>query len=484
MPSPTDVDDAADIAVQPALPSLGLPEFEGIIPVAVLTRLKGTGQRVHRAIHHGEKVILLVEAELADVQHPKTKEGVKRVQILAATDLYLLEGKASKRILSGAKEAYRLADDARHGRKAFPIGAAAPVLGPEGWTDENGTVLSDEDVAERRGEIVERYASDRGLDPVVVVLSDGTRALWPDDWQGTGVGRPKAGDVVPHPNDGDEESRVVRVDDADTGEVLEEWTDADEDARLAALEEEARRREAAEDAEAFAAVTSARLSDIPVRENECAVMDGEPQGVCSGCAQRLGEPHLKACLFLREQIDPPEADASPGSADDEPFEEFPVPACGRPACTLAQPHEHERPDDPSDVDAGTGAPDGELELDDDDDDGGSEPSPEASTDAALKPLPPWETYDRDTIPTIKATLERLEDRTAVLAVASYEETHKNRKGVLEAVGKRAGELFAATAPRADLATDPDGFPVPEGVPETEDEADDIAAAMFDAGDPE
>lgn len=313
-------DDAADIAVQPALPSLELPEFEGIIPVAVLTSLTGTGQRVHRAIHHGEKVILLVEAELDDVRHPRTKEGIKRKQILKATDLYLLEGKAAKRILSGAKEAYRLADDARHGRQALAMGAAAAVLGQTGFTDASGSPLSEEDLAEIRGDVVGRYAADRSLDGVVVILEDGTRALWPDDWRGTGVGRPKAGDVVSRPGDDSEggELRVVRVDDADTGEVIEEWTDEDEDARLAALEEKARREEAAEDAAVHEQVVAGRLSDVPVRENECAVSDGDAEGVCSGCEQPPGEPHLKACVFVAMQ-----SDASPGSANDgEPWEGY------------------------------------------------------------------------------------------------------------------------------------------------------------------
>lgn len=471
----SETETVADLAVQPALPSLDLPEFEGITPVAVLTRLKGTGQRVHRAIHPEDgKVILLVEAELSDVQHPKTKEGWKRVQILAASEMYLLEGKTSKRLLAGAKEAYRLADDARHGRQALAVGAAAAVLGEKGFTDASGTPLTDEDLAELRGDVVGRYAVDRGLDPVVYVLEDGTRALWPDDWQGTGQPKVHAGDVVPRPGDGDEELRVVRVDDADTGETIEEWTAEQEDARLAALEEEALREEAVADRETVEQLQAARLSEVVVRTNECEEVGADVvEFLCRGCGQLLGAPHLKACELIAEQVDPPEADASPGS-DDEPFEEFPVSECGRPACTLAQPHEHETPES---------APDEELVVDDDD--GGGEPSSEALADVvALNAAAPWETYDKDTIGTIKGTLARIDDRDAVLAVASYEERHKNRKGVLEAVGKRAGELFSASAPRAALATEPAPFDVPDGVPATEDEADDIAAAMFDAGAPE
>jgi hypothetical protein len=79
-------------SAQPAPPPLDLPEFEGIKPVGVLTTLTGTSQRINRAMHHGDKIILLVEAELADVRHPKTKDGVKRKQVLSVADFFELDG--------------------------------------------------------------------------------------------------------------------------------------------------------------------------------------------------------------------------------------------------------------------------------------------------------------------------------------------------------------------------------------------------------
>lgn len=244
-----------DDAVAVAPLDFDLPEFEGNIPVDVLTVITGSGQRIHRAIHHGEKPIFVVEVELVDVAHPMTKQGIKRKQKTSVLDLYELQGKAGRRILAALRQAYREADDQRHGRQALPLEKTGLVLGPDGYTDEHGNLLSDEDLAEIRGHDIAAAANDESLDPVLIVYADGGRHTWPDDFGPRPGGRPRAGEELA---DADGTRFVRQVLDIDSGAVIEEWTDEQEDARLAALEDEARRAEAAEDVAVVASLEAAR----------------------------------------------------------------------------------------------------------------------------------------------------------------------------------------------------------------------------------
>lgn len=238
-----------EIAAQPALPSLELPEFEGLLPVGVVTKLTGAGERITRAIHHGERVILLVEAELVDIAHPKTKDGIKRHQKLSVADLYEVEGAEGKRLLTHMREAYRMADDQRHGRLPLADGVGT-VRVPAGFTDDHGNLLDEEALAEIRGESLTSAMADPGLDPVVVVFDDRSSQYWPDDFD-PGTPKPEPGSFVV-------DRQVREWLDPDSEDVLAEWTDEQEDARLAELEEAARAREAVEDRAAFEELEAAR----------------------------------------------------------------------------------------------------------------------------------------------------------------------------------------------------------------------------------
>lgn len=234
--TPPTPDDDDPVGVQTAI-HLPLPEFEGRLPVGVLTKVNGAGQRIVRPLHLEEKVIVIVEAKVSNVGHAITNDGVKRVHTLAVDDLYELEGKEGQRLLRHLREAYRTADDARHGRTALPIdGIDGPDI--EVTTDGNGTVLTPGEIAAAQGIDL----ADDSRDPVVVVLDDGTRTLWPDEFE-RGEDRPHAGDL----RDG---MVVKEILDADTGETLEQLTDDELAAVLVDLEAEAGRKEAAEDREA------------------------------------------------------------------------------------------------------------------------------------------------------------------------------------------------------------------------------------------
>lgn len=213
---------------QAALPSLGLPEFEGITPVAVETTLTGSGQRIHRPIHHGERLILVIEAEATDIRHPRTKQGVKRKQILFAEDMYELDSKRGKELLGSLRTAYRLAEDERGGRKMID-GWKEPGEAPEGGVnvtvDGSGTALLPSEVADARG-----------LPPgLIVIFTDGARALWPDDFP-DGEAKPKAGAEMNMPKKPRQRKTVVgivrEILDAETGETIEatESLDGDLDA--------------------------------------------------------------------------------------------------------------------------------------------------------------------------------------------------------------------------------------------------------------
>lgn len=439
-----DSPDGSEIAVQAALPSLELPDFEGIRPVGVITKVNGTGERIGRAMRHGERVVLLVEAEVIDVHHPRTKAGIKRSQVLTALDLYELEGKPGRRILSAAKQAYRVGDDMRHGRLPGVLGDRPGFkLTPEGWTDSSGNILTEEDLAQIRGEGLVRAAADPTFDAVVLVFGDGSRAKWPDDYPSAELGQdpPHAGEEI-----GD--ARIREVLDAHTGETLEEWSDADEDARLAKLEAEAEAAEAAGDAEAIAELEAGRDSDVEVTEGQA------PDGSCSSCGRKPGTKHLKACYFVAEQVDPPEANELAG--DDEPSFEEPAPGIDK--------------DTPAPSASSNGsAPDAEIELDVDD--AGE----------------PWDGYDGLGVEAIKNRVRRIEDRDRVFEIAAYEEAHKKRKGVLEACAHRAAEIFSEQAPRAELEDAPAGFEVPPDAIEHEADAEDALARQYanaDGGDDE
>lgn len=216
-----------------------LPDFEGIQPVGVVTSLTGAGQRIHRALGLGDSIILVVEAEVVNVNHKKSNEGVKRVHSLSVRDLFELEGKDGKKALSAARMSAKRADDARHGRQALP-GVDDEVHTDHGLTlDENGTALTEKEVAEAKGETTPDF------EPCILVFSDGSRAIWPDDYEVTDS-EPFAGDFIRNPNTGAESLQIVKTLDIESGDVLEEWGATDEENRLKEEEATAKAKEEAE----------------------------------------------------------------------------------------------------------------------------------------------------------------------------------------------------------------------------------------------
>lgn len=161
-------------------PRVRLPEFEGIIPVGIVTNMTGVSQRISRAIHIDELGVAVVEWELDSVNHKRTKDGVKRHQALKVLELFELEGSTGRRLLNHLKERYRAADDVdplpfKHSGDEALVDAVIA-----GRTDGSGVAFTPSEAAE---------LGIGSADPVTVIFDDGKRAVWPDDFP-TGMARP------------------------------------------------------------------------------------------------------------------------------------------------------------------------------------------------------------------------------------------------------------------------------------------------------
>lgn len=217
-------DGTVDLTVQPTLPTLELPEYRGRKPIGMKTSINGAGNRVSRPHGIDDRVVLVLEAEVKRAGHEKTDGGLVYAEVLKVRDLFEISGDVGLRLLSTVRQQYRVAEDDREGRQPMP--------GVAGWTDESGTVVSPEELAELRGDPA-RAMGDERVTPVVVLFSDGARQLWPEEFD-AGEARPVVGDRYADERFGGGPASYVYVAKllhADTGETLEEWTDAQEEVR-------------------------------------------------------------------------------------------------------------------------------------------------------------------------------------------------------------------------------------------------------------
>lgn len=174
-----------------------LGEFEGLPITGHALALKGTGDGLSKAVavkpttlHKGDTVDLLVRARAGNVLMREDKDNPDawiREQSLMAETITIVEREFSDSRI----EAQREANDKAKGIVKLPFPAPL-VKGDVVHTDESGNVLTDAEVAERRGHgqaVVE-------VAPAVVVYTDGSRAMWPDEYP-KGAPRPAVGDGGP-----------------------------------------------------------------------------------------------------------------------------------------------------------------------------------------------------------------------------------------------------------------------------------------------
>lgn len=178
---------------QPALPSLELPDYHGRKPIGMRTTLNGAGTRISRAHGIDERVVLVIEGVVKHAGHDSTDDGLVYVEKVKVVDLYELDRDPGSRLLSALRSAHRTAEDDRSGRQ--PV----PGLGEVGYTDASGVVLTPAEVAALRGDPIRVLVTDE-LTPAVIVFDDGTRLLWPDEFEPNAprpfVGEEAAGVVV------------------------------------------------------------------------------------------------------------------------------------------------------------------------------------------------------------------------------------------------------------------------------------------------
>lgn len=391
------------------------PTRDGRTPSGMKTAIAGAGNRITRTHELGERVFLFIEGKVKKSGHEETDDGVLYVEGVKTVDLFELDEAPGKRLLSALRQAYR----AEAGEDPLTLGDETLAEGIEVAVDAAGVAITPAELAALRDDPSSALDDER-FDHVVLVFDDKSRGLWPDDWAGTGQSRAPIGGTMRRPGSttkGDV-AQVVELLDATTGETLDKWTPEREAERLLLLEQSL---EADEDREAA------------LEEFELLRSKADADELSPGETIRFVE--------LRERFE------GEARADRETMEELGL--AGEPAEAnedLVQPGEPD-PDGPFEGDR----PDDELEVD-------TEPVVAYGPDDCLF-------VDRD-VADLKAELRDVTDRAAVLRYLACEEDGrgrglKPRKGALEAIEKRAGELFVADDGGApDLSGDLD-VPDPE-----------------------
>ena len=162
-----------------------LPDFEGQRVHAVATRLAATSvTAIDRALHYGDTVILVLEAKLDDIGHPRKDGEIHRAQKLTAvgTPLEIVDRTYGQDLLARLRLARLRQEDAQLGRTAAEIKTTA-----------EGIVLTQGDLAD--AELPELPPQPAADDEVVVVFRSGHREMWPDDFPADAE-RPKVGDRI------------------------------------------------------------------------------------------------------------------------------------------------------------------------------------------------------------------------------------------------------------------------------------------------
>lgn len=236
--------DVTDEAAAP-VPST-LPEIAGVFPERLIHKIVGKTETLQHLYEDGDHLVLLVEVDPGALSLSTKKLAL--TQTLDAVAMYdVTEQAGSKDLLRAARAAHRRPDP-KIGNAFLPFD---DTVQPAGIVDASGVVLTLSDIAEARG-----FDVDPDGDTITVEFADGTRGCWPDDWAGKGQTLAAPGGHMRLPGDGPQDTaQVLRLLDVGSAEVIAEWSDEDEQARLLAAEQTA---EAEEDRAAVAELESAR----------------------------------------------------------------------------------------------------------------------------------------------------------------------------------------------------------------------------------
>ena len=242
-----------------------LPDYHGVTPIGMRTAITGTGNRTTGTHEIGDTVVIVVEARVTEAGHVETKDGLVYRERLATKDLFELPAERGKLLVNGLRQALADGTGTLPGVVDTEVAAGDRVI-----TDASGVVATPAEAADLHG-----IPLDPRLAPVVLRFDDMATGRWPDDWAGTGTTeRAPIGGFMRHPNavDAGDTGQVIEVLDDDTGETLERWTEADEDARLLAEEAAAFEAEKADRAPDRTGPT--RIGDI-LPDAEAAIAAGD-----------------------------------------------------------------------------------------------------------------------------------------------------------------------------------------------------------------
>jgi len=198
---------------QPTLPDLELPEYHGQKPAGMRTSVSGTGNRLTTPHGIHDRAVLVLEVKCNSSGHKDIDDALYYVETHKVVDMFELDRDAGARLLRHLRRTYGTAAAEARGQSQLE-GPAGEVL----HADDNGVVLTDRELAERRGDILNIIGAEENT-PVVVIYEDGTRLLWPDEYA-PDVPRPRIGDEHGPSTPGGLDTEVVEVLHHETGEPV------------------------------------------------------------------------------------------------------------------------------------------------------------------------------------------------------------------------------------------------------------------------
>ena len=289
---PAPDDDHDEDTPRPVYQAADLGEFEGRKVGAVANRLAATDVDIARALHHGDTVLLFVQAKVADVGFRADGTLTRTQKLVADTILEVVDRDWGDETLTRLRRAKLRDDDAAQGRTAMGIKTTADgvVLTPGDLGDDGPLPLPPDD-----GE-------------VVVVFADGERALWPDEFA-VDVERPGVGDRLSIADE-DVERTVVQLLDPVRGDVIAEADpvdDARQDREAAEQLEAARTVEVAEFYDEVARILDGTLGVVQARVRAC---DDITVLLRALDAEMDGKDRTGAKQFIRDRL---------AELDGEPF---------------------------------------------------------------------------------------------------------------------------------------------------------------------
>lgn len=423
------------------------PTRDGRTPSGMKTAIAGAGNRITRTHELGERVFLFIEANVKKSGHEVTDDGVLYTEGLKVLDLFELADGPGKRLLSALRQSYRT----ESGEPPLTNGDETAGEGLDVALDASMVALTPAELADLRGD-PSAAMDDARFDHVVLVFDNGARGLWPDDWAGTGQSRAPIGGTMRHPGStkAGDVGQVVELLDAKSGETIDRWTPEREAERLLVLE--------------GAAVADEERQEALAEYEALFAKDGAGEELTPAEAIRYGE--LRTRFEEEARADREVHDGIVAGRDESPDD---------PAEPDTVPDDAGDPNEPGAPFAGD-PPDPEIEAD-------AEDGTNGGTELAYLPGPDDFAFVDRSVADVTAAAKTLTDRTDVLRKMKAEEQGrgrglKPRKGVLEGLEKRAGELFAdhGSIDAPDLPDVPGGFEPPEGA-----EADDFGPGPDELG---